>query len=52
MWVYIPVKFPVEAKKSVSESLEVGIIVVVSDLMWVLGTELRRSARGGGVLNC
>lgn len=39
-------------QKSISDPLELELDVVVSHLMWMLGAELRPSARAPNAFNC
>ena len=39
-------------QKRASEPLELELQMVVSFLMWVLGTELKSSGQAGSALNC
>lgn len=52
MWVCIHKCSAQGDHQRVSDPLELELEVVVSPLMWVLGTELGSSARTACILNC
>ena len=52
MWVCIHKCSAQGDQKRASDPLELELEVVVSPLMWVLGTELGSSARTACILNC